>query len=221
MLSLLVATVALGLTHSSPKPETGVILSFFVLGEGKRAAEQSKLMEMQKAHIDNLGDNWRKGNMIAAGPLQDPEKRRRGITVITKPRGTDILPFFKNDPYVQNHIMEVEHAWWEVSPDHFLKVDSGKMAQYSLILYRVGMGKSPVSEKMIKERRDFFDGLRAKGELTVHGRMNGMGYTYAAISQKTDAKALLEALNEDAFVKRALETVEILPLYMTKDILKP
>lgn len=215
MISLLVAAAL-----AAPKAEPGLILSFFVLGEGKRPAEQSKLQEMQKAHIENLTANWKLGNMIAAGPVADPEKRRRGITVITKPRGTDILPFFKNDPYVQNHIMEVEHGWWSVPVDSFKKIDSEKMAQYNLILYRPGMGKSPIDAQMMRDREAFFHGLKKDGDVAVHGRLEGMGYTYAAISLKTDAKDLLGRLSEDIFLKRALETVEVIPLYMTKDIIK-
>lgn len=134
---------------------------YFVKGNGVRPTEQSVLEKMQKDHLANMGAQAAKGNLLAAGPCTDKGGDRRGITVLLAKNREQCLTFFKDDPYVQNHLLEVAVVFWKADKRVFTpKLASEEMGEFELIsvygdlskneaktLSRIGVGGVVSGEK--------------------------------------------------------------------------
>lgn len=181
-------------------------LMFFMKGNGVRPADQAVLEKMQADHIANLGAQWKEGNLLIAGPLGDPTKQRRGITVAIARKRDEIDTFFKRDPYVQNQIMTVAAWEWSVPISKFQDAaDENSMSEYRMILCTRLLSNAEKS-KLIA--------VAVGGKLTLQ-KPEGM-------KNATEAY-LVESLKESA-ANACLNTqngIEVIPLWMAKGVLKP
>ncbi|RYG17648.1 hypothetical protein EON82_23615, partial [bacterium] len=106
---------------------------FLVRADGPRPKETAALQEMQKAHIGNLEKLYAEGKFVAAGPVNDPTKHRRGIVVAGAGTLKEVMACFEGDPYVENRIMRVEAHRWVTPPKGFTAPpDVAKMAEYRI-----------------------------------------------------------------------------------------
>jgi uncharacterized protein YciI len=106
---------ALSLAQEAPQKKK-VFFAWLVTGDGKRPAEREELMKMQEAHLANFKKQHGLGNLIGAGPVQDPGTKRRGIVVLTVPDAKAVPPLFREDPYVANRIMTLDYDEWHLGP---------------------------------------------------------------------------------------------------------
>lgn len=206
-----------GLSGAAPKK---VFFMFFVAGEGKRPTDQKELEAMQAAHIANMGAQAKLGKLVAAGPVADPTKIRRGITVLTVEDEKEIPGIFKNDPYVQHDIMRVVTSGWKVDAKLFNPaVDPSSIVEHRLVLMRRGKGMQPETEAMMKAHAVFLDGMMKTHNLAVWGPVHNLeGVREVLIFTGNDTEAIEKKLREDAYVQKALLEPEILPLWMSKGV---
>ncbi len=168
---------------------------FLVNADGPRPKEAAALEAMQKAHIGNFEQRYAEGKLVAAGPVNDPTKHRRGIVVLSVKTRKEALDCFATDPYIQNRIMRVEAHKWIEPPKGFGKADANKMAEYRVVRITLGP-KGPFP--------------------TLPG---GVGGRFAG--EKTGV--ILTASTDDAAIRRALDaspairaggSYDVLPLWM-------
>lgn len=170
---------------------------FLVRADGPRPKEQAKLQAMQDAHIGNFNRRFNEGKLVAAGPVSDPSKHRRGIVVLSVGTLKDVMACFETDPYVQGRIMRVEAHRWETPPKGFaVGPDPNKMAEYRIV--RIALkGKEPFP--------------------TLPG---GVGGKFAG----EQMGVILVSSTDDAFLRRILDaspavkagaSYDIIPLYMS------
>ncbi len=218
ILVLMLLVAALGFTQTGEPPKR-VYLMFFMKGDGKRPDDPKELEKMQTAHLANMGDQHAKKHLLAAGPLQDPSKERRGITVLHVKSEADVPDLFKNDPFVAAHIMEISLMEWKISPDVFKAPvgDPNAISTYRLVLFTPGKSLRPVNERIMKEHFDYIESLKATHALGVHGAVNSAKkIREAAIFTGEDTKGIEAVLSQDPLVKSALLEFEIIPLWMMK-----
>lgn len=222
-LILIVFGLAALLAAFAASPRNGekkMYFMFFVTGEGKRPAEAKELEAMQAAHIANMGAQAKLGKLFAAGPLADPGKARRGITVLRMENPSEIHEIFRNDPYVQHDIMKVVVSQWDVDVKSFNPaVDPSSIVEHRLVLMRRGKGMQPENDAMMKAHRAFLDGLKKTHGLAVWGAVHDLeGVREVLIFTGKDTEGIEKKLREDAYVQKALMDPEILPLWMSKGV---
>lgn len=200
--------------------EKKVFFMFFVAGEGKRPTDQKELEAMQAAHIANMGAQAKLGKLVAAGPLADPTKIRRGIVVLTVEDEKEIPGLFKSDPYVQHDIMRVVTSGWKVDAKLFNPaVDPSSIVEHRLVLMRRGRGMQPETEAMMKAHAALLDGMKKTHNLAVWGPAQNLeGVREILIFTGKDTEGIEKKLREDAYVQKALLEPEILPLWMSKGV---
>lgn len=193
---------------------------FFMKGSGERPAEQSTLEAWQKGHLDNMGAQAKSGNLLAAGPLNDPGKERRGITVIVGKPKPDLEEFFKNDPFVKNKLMEPVAYKWDVPRSKFNsldKIDPNKIVPHFLVLYTRGKGMAPENAEMWKEHEAKLTALKDP-KLCLEGALDSPTWRRAAIFAGENREALEAALKESPLLKKSLYEAEIVPLWMSAGV---
>ncbi|MEQ1822628.1 MAG: YciI family protein [Fimbriimonadaceae bacterium] len=220
---VLLCLAALGFTQTVT-PEKKIFLMFFMKGEGKRPDDKGELEKMQAAHLANMGEQYNKHHLLAAGPLQDPAKERRGITIVHVENEADVPALFKNDPYVAHDIMGISLMEWKISPDSFKRasVDPEAIVPFRLVLFTQGKSLRPVNAQIMKEHLDYIASLKQTHGLGVHGEIrSAKKVREAAIFSGEDTKGIETALSQDPLVRASLLEVEIIPLWMSKGILGP
>lgn len=205
MLTTAIASILLS-QQVQPEPEKTWFM-FFLKGDGKRPSEPKELEKMQADHIGNLQAQGNAGHLIAAGPLDDPTKIRRGITVAIAKSRAEVDTFFKTDPYVTNSIMTVAAIEWDLGLGQFRSdYNKNEMEEYELLLTDQLLLRS-----VRYQLQKFAVGGRTKS-------VTGEKYRFGAevwISRKADHKMLAMILEGVAAPH------EIVPLWMAKGLLKP
>lgn len=194
---------------------------YFMRGDGPRPTDKAELEAMQAAHIKNLGDIVKNFHGLAAGPLNDPTKERRGIMVLQAKDEAEVKRAFEPDPYVKNKIMGTQAMVWEVDPKVFKTSNASdkELSEFRLVVFKPGRSLQPVNEKIMKEHREYLDSLRSSQNLRVQGAVSSpLKIRDLAIFESKDDEAIRKALEMDPLVQRSLLEVEIIPLWMGKGI---
>lgn len=222
---LLVLVCSAGLPLA--QPEKKVFFMFFVKGQGAAPTDAKEAEAVAKTHFSNMGTQVERARLVAAGPLKDPTEVRRGITVLTLSSRGELADTFKGDEFVKRDIMRVEAAEWKVDAKRFNpKVDASTIVEHRLVLLKDGPGKSPVNEEMRKAHRAYLDSLEQTHGLAVWGEVlpsddrSFQGLREALIFTSTDTSAIERALAVDLFVQRGLLSVEVIPLWMSKGVVR-
>lgn len=212
-----------GFAEQANKPK--VFFMFFVKGEGARPTDPKESEAVTKTHFSNMAEQVERGKLVAAGPLKDPTEVRRGITVLTLEDRRELANVFKRDEFVKRDMMRVEAAEWEVDAARFNpKVETTTIVDHRLVLLKTGPGKSPETEAMRQQHKEYLDSLMKTHGLAVWGRLLPsddkafLDVREALIFLGDDTEGIEKALAKDIFVQRGLLTVEVLPLWMSKGV---
>jgi uncharacterized protein YciI len=181
--------------------EPTLFFGFFMRGDGPRPTGPGALDKMQADHIGNLQRLHGLGNLLAAGPLQDPSQQRRGILVLKTGGESEIPGLFTEDPYVKNQIMFVKTEVWNVDPAHFNQKlpDPDGIKEYRLVISPITTDSKRLRDAMIPKSLKIVGGPGKDHQFfLVEGFQPGLEDNVKA----ADAKA------------------EVIPLWMTPGILK-
>jgi uncharacterized protein YciI len=92
---------------------------FLVTGKNPPKASSEEIAKYQGEHIANFKRLFDADKLTTAGPMADPEKKKRGIVVLSVSKKEEIPPLFISDPYVSKGFMDLE-----VYP---IKIEFGKL----------------------------------------------------------------------------------------------
>lgn len=184
---------------------------FLVTGPTKPPPDENEVNAMQKAHLGNFGKRFNEGKLVAAGPMRDPGKTRRGIVVLTPNKGEDPKKLFAGDPYVENRIMDAVMYKWKPVGEFAAPPDPNSIVEHRLILIHRS-DKSDPEDVLMK-----LSSAKHLGFVSVYGETPG--------SKDMAAIALSATTNEDN-LRRALGEMpagfklELIPLWMAKGTVK-
>ncbi len=85
-----------------------MVFMFFTTGKSSEDVPPDELMAMQKRHIENLERLYHAGLSPLAGPLADPDKKRRGIVLLNLQETEAVSEHFQQDPYATQGFMQIE-----------------------------------------------------------------------------------------------------------------
>jgi len=81
---------------------------FIFLESGKPTPDDKEAVaKMQRGHIDNFKRLFAERKLLAAGPLRDPARIKRGIVVVRAASVAELLGYFQPDEYVRDGYMTV------------------------------------------------------------------------------------------------------------------
>lgn len=92
---------------ATPAPD-GPGLWFIFLETGRATPDDREaVMAMQRGHIDNFKRLFAEGKLLAAGPMADPSRRKRGLVVVRAATHAELMGYFQPDAYVREGYMQV------------------------------------------------------------------------------------------------------------------
>lgn len=210
-------------TASTPVHDPVIWLMFFMRGSVAAPKDEKVVATMMEGHLGNMRHQASLDHLLVAGPLQDPTKERRGITVVAARDLDEVKSFFKDDPFVKLGSMTVAAFPWKVDRSRFTsKVDPNALAPYRLVLIRRGKGMRPENDAMGKEHRATMDALTEAMKPGVWGEISHLDKVReVAIVTGDDTQKVMDAFANDPLVKAAILEVEVVPLWMSKGVILP
>lgn len=198
-----------------------VWLMYFMKGTVKAPTDEAAGKKNMEGHFANMKKQASLGRLFAAGPLKDPAEQRRGITVVQAHNRKAVDSYFTQDPFVKAGIMTIDAVEWKVSTNNFNPaVNPSSIIEHRLILITRGMGMSPESPAMRAEHESVMKSLD-KMPGSVWGYAGGTnGILEAAIISGADDAAIKKKLDSDPLIKKAILAYEILPLWMSKGVVR-
>ncbi|GAB4454321.1 MAG: hypothetical protein OHK0029_08740 [Armatimonadaceae bacterium] len=125
-----------------------MVFMFFTSGKSAADVPREQLMALQKAHIGNLERLYKEGVSPLAGPLSDPDKKRRGIVLLNIKHAHETPRHFESDPYVKQGYMKVEAYPVRVPVMDIGKPEESAIAEHTIALLQAN---EPVSDAVLRE----------------------------------------------------------------------
>lgn len=109
LLALALAALLTGPVAAATDPPGDRGDTWFVFLETGRPTpdDPPAVQAMQRGHIDNFKRLFAAGRLQAAGPLQDPSRRQRGIVVVRAASPDELNGYFQPDDYVREGYMRL------------------------------------------------------------------------------------------------------------------
>jgi len=109
---------------------------------------KEEVAKMQATHVGNFSTQFNKGTLMAAGPLGD-NGFIRGTVILSVQTPGELAECFKTDPFVQNHILDVEAYPWMVDVMRFGTPNVPfQMARHTLCVVKKGTKWAPMQWKL-------------------------------------------------------------------------
>src|SRR5262245_47992568 len=137
MVALSMGHVTLAQSDAGKKPAADATMYWIFLTTGKttQGTERSEIEKMQAAHLANFGRLHKEGKLFTAGPMADPQKKMRGIVVVTAPDLKSLTELFEPDPYVKQGFMTIDAIKMQIAVGAFHgNIDPNTLAEYRLVL---------------------------------------------------------------------------------------
>ena len=207
-----------------PSPGSGTFWIFLTTGKSTSGTERVEVEKMQAAHVANFGRLFKEGKLLTAGPIADPQKKKRGIVVLT---GTDLksMPaLFDPDPYVTQGFLTVDAIKMDIAVGNFQKdADPNKFTEYRLVLLEKPTpdGKE-VDAQTVSKNLEYCRGIHDAERLCFAGLLkeDNLSRRGILIFRKLDDAKLKSLVDELPAVKSNTWTSKTFPLYMTDGIVK-
>ncbi len=202
---------------------------FLVTGKSAEGTAKAEMEQMQKAHVGNFGRLAGLGELSAAGPCSDPEKRVRGIVVVHATSLVEAEAKFGADPYVTQGFMKTEiHPYKALTGKFVIPTDTTKLDQYTLAIVSQA-GNWPADVEQTKAVQDAFQSFAkehsAAGKLgfaaMFSGRSNNQTARVAVMVFHGNEQANVERLfSEWKLVQDNVIKVQVFPQYLVKDAMR-
>jgi uncharacterized protein YciI len=216
LLAALLSTVAspaqMALDTSTP-----LWFVFLTTGSGPRPDNQEELLKMQEAHIANFKRRFDEGKLLAAGPLNDPNRFLRGIVILRVPDKPAVLACFEGDPYVENKIMEVDAFRWDADPEliNLDLPDPNVIEENRLLLIRQ-VGPLRAEPQRFAAHRAF---AAAAYPSTVSGVSRDGTFREIFLFAGTDESGIRASMARDPLAGVEGLQFDLMPLWLAKDVL--
>jgi uncharacterized protein YciI len=205
-------------------PEATVYWIFLTTGKSTADTERSEIERMQAAHLANFGRLHQEGKLFAAGPLADPQRKMRGIVVVTARDLKSLPALFEPDPYVKRGYMTIDAIKMEIAVGQFQRdVDPKSLAEYRLVLLEKSMPDGQeVDAETQKKNLEYCQSIHDAERLCFAGWLHEDRLPRRAILifRKFDDAILNALIDELPAVKSQAWKATTLPLYMSEGIVK-
>jgi uncharacterized protein YciI len=179
---------------------------------------------MQSAHLANFGRLHKAGKLFTAGPLADPQKKRRGIVVVKAPDLKSLSELFEPDPFVKNGFLDIDAIKMEIAVGRFQEnANPNALAEYRLVLLEKPTpdGKELDAEAQ-KKNLAYCQTIHDADRLCFAGWLSDdmLPRRGILIFRKLDDVMLKSLVDELPAVKSKIWKATTIPLYMSEGIVK-
>ncbi|MBX3118947.1 MAG: hypothetical protein KF784_07755 [Fimbriimonadaceae bacterium] len=201
-------------------------LWWIFLNKGKNPKEgvsQDQVSKWQAEHVANFGTLAGQGRCFAAGPLGS-NGFIRGTVVVKAKDKAGVADCFKNDPFVQNGLLDVE-AYAILTPESSFKKpkEPFALAEFTLVIFKKGpKWTAEPSHDLSTRQADHVARLQAMlktGDLAMASPLaEGQDKRGICIFWSKDAKEVAKLLDADPHVVAEHLIYELHPQYMADGV---
>jgi uncharacterized protein YciI len=193
---------------------------FIFLETGKKTPDdKDAVQKMQTGHIENFKRLFGEKKLLAAGPLSDPSKIKRGIVVVKAVSKEELLTYFQPDDYVRegymraNAIRCVAHK-----PLNTEDIDPNGIEEERIV--QITRPVEKLTSDQQRATHAFLQALVDKGIVGAWYTLESGDVAEILFCRTTDTKALEALFAECPAVKSSKAAVQIWPQWLSKGVVK-
>ena len=193
---------------------------FIFLETGKKTPDDKEAVQkMQMGHIQNFKRLFGEKKLFAAGPLNDPSKKKRGIVVVKASTQKELLTYFQPDDYVREGYMTVNAERAVVHrPLNSEGIDPEGIEEVRIV--QISRPPKKPTRKQKRENDAFLQALVDKGTVGAWYTLKSGAVAEVLFCHTTDTKALEDTFAESPMVKGALANALIWRQWIGKGVVK-
>ena len=192
---------------------------FLTSGTGGTGFTKPELATMQTEHLGNFTRLFGRKKLVAAGPLSDPTKTKRGIVVLVSTNKKEVLESFKPDPFVQHQILKVEPTTIEVQFGAIgsTEISPDGIEENRLVIFT---SKSPLNQEAKRQHELHLAEGRAAGlAFFATSTIKTADFYAVALFRGTNDAAISDWVNSYPLVKSGSLTAITMPQWLGKGFL--
>ena len=193
---------------------------FIFLETGKPTPkDQEAVTKMQAGHIQNFKRLFGEKKLFAAGPLQDPSKKKRGIVVVRANSKAELLTYFQPDDYVREGYLIANAQRSEVHKSlNTAGIDPDGIEEERI----VQLSRPPKQPTRREQRKNdaFLQALVDKGTVGAWYTLESGNTAEVLFCRTTDTKALEALFAQSPAVAAGKASAEIWPQWLSKGAVK-
>jgi uncharacterized protein YciI len=168
---------------------------WFIFLEAGRAApdDREAVMAMQRGHIDNFKRLFAEGKLLAAGPMADPSRSKRGLVVVRASTHAELMGYFQPDAYVREGYMQVNAVpALARRPVYTEGIDAARVEEIRIVL--IGRPAAAPDAAAAQTRQALLQGLIERGTIGAWYTLQAGPVAEVLLARSTDTPMLEAAL---------------------------
>lgn len=190
----LLSGVLSGLGGCAAPATDGPGLWFIFLETGRATPDDREaVMAMQRGHIDNFKRLFAEGKLLAAGPMADPSRSKRGLVLVRAANRAELMAYFQPDAYVREGYMQVNAVPALARRAVYTEgIDAARVEEIRIVL----IGRPPVASdaSTAMSRQVLLQGLVERGTVGAWYTLQTGPVAEVLLARSTDTAMLESAL---------------------------
>lgn len=181
---------------AAPAPEA-LGLWFIFLETGRATPDdRDAVMAMQRGHIDNFKRLFAEGRLLAAGPMADPSRSKRGLVVVRAASHAELMAYFQPDAYVREGYLQVNAVPALARRAVYTEgIDASRVEEIRIVLIgRPEPSASAPDAATAQARQSLLQALVERGTLGAWYTLQTGPVAEVLLARSTDTAALEAAL---------------------------
>lgn len=193
---------------------------FIFLETGKPTPEDKEAVQkMQTGHIQNFKRLFGEKKLVAAGPLRDPARTKRGIVVVKAESRAELLTYFQPDDYVREGYMTVNAVGCVAHKPLNTEGIDPEGVEEERIVQITRPAKKPTRQQQ-RANDAFLQALVDKGTVGAWYTLEDGNVAEILFCRTTDTKALEDIFAQAPTVKAAQASALVWPQWLSKGVVK-
>lgn len=169
-------------------------LWFIFLETGRPTPDdRDAVMMMQRGHIDNFKRLFAEGKLLAAGPMADPSRSKRGLVVVRAASHAELMGYFQPDAYVREGYLQVNAVpALARRPVYTEGIDASRVEEIRIVL--IGRPAAAPDAATAMTRQALLQGLVVRGSVGAWYTLQTGPVAEVLLARSTDTAGLEAAL---------------------------
>lgn len=193
---------------------------FVFLETGKKTPDDKEAVQkMQAGHIENFKRLFGEKKLFAAGPLNDPSQKKRGIVVVKADSKQELLTYFQPDDYVREGYMTANAVRSVVhKPLNTEGIDPNGIQEERIV--QITRPTEMLTGEQQRENDAFLQTLVDKGDVGAWYTLESGDVAEVLFCRTTNTIALETLFAQYPAVKTSKATNLIWPQWLSKGVVK-
>ncbi|MDO9286580.1 MAG: hypothetical protein Q7U26_16925 [Aquabacterium sp.] len=216
----LLAGALAGLGACATPATDGAGLWFIFLESGRPTPDdRDAVMAMQRGHIDNFKRLFGEGKLLAAGPMADPARSKRGLVVVRAASHAELMGYFQPDAYVREGYMQVNAVPALARRAVYTEgIDATRVEEIRIVL--IGRPAAAPDAATAHARQALLQGLVERGNVGAWYTLQTGPVAEVLLARGTDSASLEAALAPYAAPDRGI-TVQVWRQWISPGVVGP